>query len=103
MDLVDDRSLCKDRQGNLKSFPFVVLSAKSVAGDVEMQTWFQSGRTRRNLVLFFSWALLMGGPAALGATPHWISAASEDGKSQRLSKTFSIEESVRGAELKLAA
>lgn len=68
-----------------------------------MQTWFQSGRTRRNLALFFSWALLMGGPAALGAAPHWISGASEDGKSQRLSKTFSIEQSVRRAELKLAA
>ncbi|HWB10990.1 MAG TPA: hypothetical protein VG826_17310 [Pirellulales bacterium] len=45
----------------------------------------------------------MGGLAARGATPHWITGKNEDGKTGRLSKTFSIEEPVQEAELKLAA
>ena len=68
-----------------------------------MRTWLQTRRAWRNLVFFFSWALVMEGLAARGAAPHWISGTSEGATSQRLSKTFSIEESVRGAELKLAA
>lgn len=69
-----------------------------------MQTWFQPGRAWWNLVLVFSWALVLaGGVAARGATPHWIVGTNEDGTARRLSKTFSIERPLEGAELKLAA
>lgn len=69
-----------------------------------MQAWFQTGCAWRRLVLFVSGALaLLGGLAARGATPHWMSGTSEDGKSRRLSKTFATHELVQRAELKLAA
>lgn len=69
-----------------------------------MPTWFQPGRAWWNLVLFVSGTLpLAGGVAARGATPHWIVGTNDDGMAQRLSKTFSIERPVEGAELKLAA
>lgn len=69
-----------------------------------MQNLTEPGRAWRNLALFLSCALaLVGGVAARGATPHWISATGDDGKTRRLSKTFSIEGPIQGAQLKLAA
>ena len=69
-----------------------------------MQTRFPPGRTWRNLVLVFSCvAALSGGLAAHGATPHWIIGTNGVGKVRLLSKSFSIDEPVQRAELKLAA
>src|SRR5690242_8810699 len=71
---------------------------------VEMQTPFQHGRAWRNLVFVFSCVLAFsGGLAARGATPQWIIGTNEDGSARRLSKSFSVEGPVQGAELKLAA
>lgn len=76
----------------------------SVVVDFEMQNWCQPGRGWRNPFVIFSWALaLMGGLAARGATPHWMSGTGDDTKTRRLSKAFSIEGPLEGAELKLAA
>jgi putative heme-binding domain-containing protein len=71
--------------------------------DIEIETCFQLGRAWRNLISSISWALALMGLVAHGATPHWIIGTNEDGKVWPLSKTFSIEEPVQTAELKLAA
>ncbi|MBI3865404.1 MAG: c-type cytochrome [Planctomycetia bacterium] len=69
-----------------------------------MQIRFQPGRTWRNLALVLSWALaLSGGNAARGETPHWMIGTDQDGKARPVSKSFSIDEPVQTAELKLAA
>lgn len=80
------------------------LPAESVAVNVEMQNLLERGGDWRKRILFCSWALsLIGGVAAYGATPQWINATSEGGKARPLSKTFSIEQPIQAAELKLAA
>jgi putative heme-binding domain-containing protein len=69
-----------------------------------MQVWFQPRSVWQNLVVALSWVLVLtGGLAARGATPHWLSGTNQAGKARRLSKSFSIDEPVQRAELKLAA
>jgi putative heme-binding domain-containing protein len=68
-----------------------------------MQLRLLPGRAWRNLAVFICLLVFMGRYAAHGATPHWIIGTNERGKTRRLSKSFSIEEPVQQAELKLAA
>jgi putative heme-binding domain-containing protein len=78
--------------------------AATVLGEiVEMQTSHIRSTCRNSIVSISCFLVLLGGVAAHGETPHWISGASDAGKASRLSKHFSIEEPAQGAELKLAA
>src|SRR5262245_57778611 len=69
-----------------------------------MQASFRPRRAWQHLVVILSSVLvLMGGTAARGATPQWLSGTSRAGKPRLLSRSFSIDEPIQRGELKLAA